>query len=807
MKLGGKFLTWLLFSASTLLAQKNETGTVAGSVFDPAANRPAAVVTVALRKTGGGTPLATAVTDKQGLFALENVPFGEYQVVYGYLGLESQESAMFSVTAQHRATDLGRLVITNTAIKMEQFAVSARRQAFENSIDRKVYNVGKDIQSATGSASDLLQNVPSVQVDIEGNVSLRGDDNVLILVDGKPSTLMNAANRATSLEQMPSDSIERIEVITNPSAKYKPDGTAGIINIVLKRQHEPGYSATIRANVGNDSRYSLGLTGNYHPGKYNFYGALNVRQDDRPRYTQENRTHPDPVTNLPLSTAQYTVERSRPLSRLVQAGVDDQVDADTKLGATVDYNYRTFFRTSTINNLSRNADGTVASDYDRDRTDPEWQKTVEFATTYQHGFAKEGQELSLELKHDRHWEQEDNHYADVYRTPVTPTSFDYTLIKPTETGTELTADYSQPFAKEAKLDAGYSLEGAKDDEDFHGGFLDPASGLWVVDPTTTNRFIYRDRIQALYATFGRPIGNFAYLAGLRAEFAEIDTDQVTTAVREQNNYLRLYPSLHLSYNLTDASQLQLNYSHRIHRPESDDLNPFPAYQDPYNLHAGNPQLLPEETHSVEAGYQYKKDDNSYLATLYYRQTYHAFTTVTRYIDSTTLLTTQENLATNRSGGLELVASGDLSHQITANFSSNIFYSEIDASNLGYSTNKSTIAWSAKLNASWHTSKSDMIQFNTNYTAKRLTPQGDRLPTFVANIGLKHDFKNKKTAFVLTVSDVFNSLKEETIINTPGLYDDIIRRRSSRIIYAGFVYSFGKASKKAKDDALQFDNQP
>ena len=271
-----------------------------------------------------------------------------------------------------------------------------------------------------------------------------------------------------------------------------------------------------------------------------------------------------------------------------------------------------------------------------------------------------------------------------------------------------------------------------------------------------------------------------------------------------NDYFRVYPSLHLSYNLTDTGQLQVNYSHRIHRPESEDLNPFPEFQDPYNLRAGNPQLRPEDTHSIEAGYQYRKDDTTYLAALYYRDTYHGFTTVTRYINSTTLLTTQENLASNRSGGLELAATTNFG-PASINFSSNIYRNQIDAANLGYSARKSTVAWDAKLNFSYHVAKTTLVQLNANYTATRLTPQGERRPTYIANIGLRHDLKDGKTALVLTVSDLFNSLKERSIIDTPILHEDVTRRRSARIVYAGLIYNFGKPVKKKKDDSLQFDN--
>ncbi len=803
----GIFAICLYILISSPLAAQNPTaGRIEGAVRDGASGVPLESAEITVTRVSRTGAVASGQSDHDGKFDLRNIPAGEYRVTVAHPGAAPLEIGPVAVDPEHRVVDLGQVRLVNDAIKLEQVEVSARRQTLDNSIDRKVYNVGKDLQSAAGSVSDLLQNVPSIQVDIDGNVSLRGNDSVLILIDGKPSTMMSAANRAVALEQMPADSIERIEVVTNPSAKYKPDGTAGIINIVRKRSHQPGYSATARVNIGNDGRYNVGVTGNYNPGKLNISGSFNLRQDDRPRSTHDERSHLDPSTNSTLSTVQDTKEQMRPLSRLAQLGADYNVDRDTKVGVSANYNLRTFHRTSTINNISRDAGGVLTGDYDRDRSDDEWQKTTETELTFQHSFAEEGREISGGLKQDRHWEQEDNHYEDVYRLPLGAPTFDYTLIKPTETGTEFTTDYSQPLPHEAKLETGVSLDADKDDMDFHGGFTDPVSGMTLVDPTTTNRFIYHDHIQALYATYGQPFGNFGVLAGLRFENATIDTDQVTTAVVDKTNYVRVYPTLHLRYNLSDLWQLQVNYSQRVRRPDSDDLNPFPEYQDPYNLRAGNPRLLPEETHSIESGIQYKKDETTYLATVYYRDTNHAFTTVTNYINSTVLLTTQENLSSNTSEGLEMAASGDLPRDISYNFSSNIYRSEVDARNLGYSANLSAIAWSAKLNLNWRASKSDAVQFNTNYTAKRLTPQGYRLPTYIANIGFKHDFADRKTSFVITLSDIFNSLKERTIINTPTLHDDVTRRRSSRIVYAGFVYTFGKVGKKRKDDTMQFDDK-
>jgi outer membrane receptor protein involved in Fe transport len=362
------------------------------------------------------------------------------------------------------------------------------------------------------------------------------------------------------------------------------------------------------------------------------------------------------------------------------------------------------------------------------------------------------------------------------------------------------------MAGDAKLEAGYAGEVGKDDTNFLAGYLDPVSGEWLVDTTETNRFIYRDSIQAVYATYGRPFGKFAFLAGLRLEDAFIDTNLVTTAVRNKSDYLRLYPTLHLTYDLTDTGQLVLNYSHRIHRPNVEDLNPFPEYQDPFNLYAGNPLLRPEETHSIEGGYQYHKDATTFLAAVYFRDTYNAFTTVSEYINSVTLLTTQENLSSNRSGGVELIMAAPIGRSVDLNLSANGYDNEVDASNLGYPGDRSSVGWDAKMSVEWRASKVDEFQLNQNYSGRRLTAQGYKLPNYVANVGYRHEFKGRNLAFVATVSDLFDSLKERTVIDTPILQDRLTRRRSTRIIYAGFVYTFGGPAKSKKDDLLQYDNQ-
>jgi outer membrane receptor protein involved in Fe transport len=801
MKLSSRVLliASFIFAGLARAETASTDGVVKGVVIDAASQRPVEYATVGIRAKSDGKTIRSAATDAKGAFDFEGLASGDYELVYGTIGAEHATTVPFAIDAQHRSQDLDKLALSaDGTVTLEKVGVSARKEAFYNSIDRKVYNVGKEVQSVTGTASDLLKNIPSVQVDIEGNVSLRGDSNVLVLVNGKPSTIMGR-NRAAVLEQMSADAIEKIEVITNPSAKYKPDGTAGIINLTLKRKQEAGYSGSVHVAVGNSRRANGSVSANFNPGRYNLYGTIGVRQDDRPRTVQDERAHLDAATNTMVSTSQRTTETSRPVSHIAQLGADFNASERTKLGAALNYNLRDLLRTSTVTSQSRDGTGTLTSDRDRQRTNPEFEKDVELTGTLQHSFPEDDRELSIELKRGRTTEQEDNDYANRFRLPVGAPTFERTLLRNIETNTEATADYSHPVGDRAKLELGYAFQDSRFDMDFHSSSLDAATNTWLPDPLRTNRFIYDSTVHAAYGTYARKIRSFGYLAGVRVEQTDTTANQVTTGSRGKTSYARVFPSLHLSYDLSETHQLQLNYSHRVHRPEGDDLNPFPEYQDPFNLRAGNPRLVPEEIHSIEAGWQYKNDETTYLATGYYRYRYHGMTEVARYIDATTLLTTKENLGISRAGGLELGATTRWKDRVGVNFSANVYRNEIDASNLGFSARRAATAWEAKLNASWDVTKATLVQFNSNYSAKRLTPQGYRLPSAVANVGLRHNLSDRKTALIVSLSDVFDSLKERTHIDTPSLRQDIVRRRSSRILYVGLIYNFGQPTKKQKNE--------
>jgi outer membrane receptor protein involved in Fe transport len=794
-----------VFIFSNLSAQKPLKGTITGTIVDKQTNQPIEFANVVLQKELDNTQITGTTTDAKGRFIIDKIADGKYKIVYSFIGYEQQETPIVNIADKNRTVNIGLLALAVSNQEIKDVVVVGERSTYTNSIDRKVFNVGKDVIGKTGSVSDLMQNVPSLAVDIDGNISLRGSENVMVLINGKPSALMGT-NRAAVLQQMPANSIERIEVITNPSAKFKPDGTSGIINIVLKKNKSLGLNGTIMANAGNEERYNGNVIANYNSGKINVFGSYSIRQDDRLRYTLDSRKRTDLVTNTINYTNMDAWEKARPLSHIINSGIDFKINDHNDIGVSANYNLRDQFKTGITTTQNEDQNHQLLNDLDRDRIDPEFEHNLEYAINYKHSFGKEGHELSVDYTSSTQKEQEDNHYTNISRLPVLSNTYDNTLIKQDGNESQLSVEYVNPLSETSKFEAGYILETRKNDMDFFGESLNPVSGLWEKDLVKSNRFIFNEYINVLYSTFEKKFGKFGMLGGLRAENALVKSHQVTTDSLLNNNYFKLYPSLHLSYNMDEAHELQLNYSHRIRRPEGDDMNPFPEYQDPYNLRIGNPRLKPEETHSVEFGFQYKNKATTITSTVYYRYTYNGMTSITKYLNDSVLLNTRVNLSKSSSAGFEFIVATTLAKIININFSSNTFYNTIDASSLGYSNNKSNISYLLKLNSSINLTKSSVVQLNTSYSSERLTPQGKQLASFVTNMGFRHEFLKKKAAFIFTVSDIFNSLRNNSVVDTPELYQKVIRSRSARMVYAGFSYTFGKQLKKSKENALKFDNQ-
>ena len=796
---GALFFSMLVLSRVRGLAQ--ESGSlVTGIVIEKLSKQPIEFATIQLLHPKDSTIIKTSVTDRKGKFLLDKISKGNFILVCSFIGYEK---IIMPVTVNQLRENVGSIEISILSKNMNEVVVISRKSLLNTSIDRKVYNVTQDIMAQSGSASDVLKNIPSVEVDIDGLVTLRGSSDVMILINGRPSPLMGKT-RAEVLQQLPANSIERIEVITNPSARYKPDGTSGIINIVMKKSLKGGLNGSAIANAGNKDRYNGSMSFNYKPGKLNLFTNYSIRQDRRIRLNNVNREYLDASGNTQSFYHESSQSPARPVSNLVTLGADYNLNEHNSVGISGNYHDRDQVKHDVAEKFFYDKNHLLTINYNRLRYDPEFEKEKDAKLYWQHNFPKEDHELRIEFNTSGSHEVEDNHYTNVYRFPLMPSVFDNTLIKQDNKQQEITADYTNPLSEDSKLEAGYNGSFNHTDMNFFGEYFDTIQRKFMKDIIKSNRFKYNESIQAVYATYQHSSGVFGYETGLRFEQALINSHLVTKDSSIKNQYFKVYPTLHFSYKLKNG-ELQLNYSKRVHRAEGDDLNPFPEYQDPRNLRAGNPKLLPEIIHSIEFGYKLQNNHFTFVPGLYYRYKLNGFTTVTLPVNDTVLLTTQQNLSNDKSTGLEFILSVKAGKFLTANLSSNFFYNQIDASDLGYSNKKSIVSMSNNFNVTATITKTTMWQISSNYRSARLTPQGKVFGSFVFNTGLRQDLFKKKLSVTLAASDLFNSLKQKSELNTVYLKQIVIGRRDARIIYLGISYRFGKMVKKQSEEKFQFDN--
>lgn len=690
-------------------------------------------------------------------------------------------SAAFGQEATSKASS-GQAAPTNAIV------VTGTQPYTQNLIDRKVYNVSKDLQSGSGSAADVLKNIPSVDVDAQGGVSIRGDSNVQILIDGKPSTAMSARTRADALEQLSASSIDHIEVITTPGAQYKAEGSGGIINIVMKRSHSAGASGNVHASAGTDGSFALEGAATDHTGPWTFSGNIGLRRDVRWRPSSDHRIDVDP------SGQQTTVEQDGlftgpRLARTIAGTVDYDATLRDRLSAHGSYTHRTGTPHLDQTNIIEDAAGVPTTEYHRYATGHEDEVDSEASASYRHQFAGEDHQFTLNLRRGESVENENRLFHSLYDVPAGLQEIDEQFPRADELQRELTAEYTRPVGK-GKLLIGYDRE--RDDDDYRnrGIFIDPVTMASRIDPSRTNRFHYRQIVDAGYLNYDGPIGTkLALTAGLRLESTSIATNQIDLGLRHHSSYFKAYPSAHLEYDLADGQKLRLGYSRRTVRPDPEDLNPYPVFSDPLNERTGNPNLKPEVIDAVEAACERDSKLGSFDVTAFLRRTANEFTVITQPISPTVILTTRENLGSSTAVGLEASAQGKLSRAVAYRLNGSVFRDEINASNLGYRQLRAAVVTDMKAGLDIDLTKHDLFQVDANYRGKRLTAEGYRLSSFVTDIGFRHDFPNRMAA-TLAVSDLFDSRKDRIFLSASNLQETTVRRNGGRRISLALTLPFG-----------------
>lgn len=679
---------------------------------------------------------------------------------------------------------------------VEGVTVTATPQEYRSSIDRKTYSVANDLQAQTGSIADALRNVPSVEVDVQGNVSLRGDQSVTILIDGRPSGMLKGDGRGDALLTMPADQIDRVEVMTNPSAAFTPEGSGGIINLITKKNRKPGTSGNVRANIGTDGAYSGGVSGAYNSEKLTVSGDASIRhnENDSASTTERQRLVGDEWLQS-RTAASGQSERDGANAR---ATVEYNLDAKSEL--TGEVRYRDMGMSSTGVEVRSGDDGAYRrvgeQAFDRSGT--------ELSAGYRRSFSGTDHEFTVDLSREWNKGERTSRFARTDQVPDAPDEFEDIANQTDMIETNFKAEYKRPLPDEAKMVVGYEYELDENDYDNRGA-RGPTEGSTVIDPALTNRFLYDQQVQSLYGTYERPFGDLTVQAGLRLEQVDVDTNQVTSGIVASNDYFRAYPSLHLGYELDDNNTIRASYSHRVRRPRPEDLNPYRIYIDPFNYREGNPNLEPQETHSWELGWEYRKGQTFYNATAFYRKSFNGVTDVVRDLGNGVLLTTKENLDEGQSGGVELTVNGRLTPTLTYNASTTFSWQQIDASQLGFDDDRSGWSVGGRANLNWQPTSKDFFQASAQVMGKRLQAQGYSEPTGMLNLGYRRKV-NDKLSVVLTANDVLDSFKMRNVVDTPILREETEREMRGRTIMVGFTYALGGNGQRQqrRDQGFDFD---
>jgi outer membrane receptor protein involved in Fe transport len=679
-----------------------------------------------------------------------------------------------------------------------EVVVTGGAPTLQTSIDRRSYDVGKDLQAQSGSISDALRNVPSVEVDVQGNVSLRGDPNVTILIDGKPSGQFQGDNKAQALQSLPASQIERVEVITNPSAEFRSEGTGGIINLVSKKAKGAGPTGSAKLSVANRLRRVASLTGGYNSSRLSLSGDLSYRHDEQRQQGLEDRFRLDPAGGFDEIRQTSTLELPIDITS-ARGSLDFDADAKTRLSLETHGAYVDFHLSGPSRFTSFDPSARLVSDFARDLDIRQRRGAGEVSASLRRKLDDKGQEFSASLSYEVINDDRVRAGHAVSFTPAAPDAFDRQDLDYDQRHTELKADYVRPMGEGTTFKAGVDLEGY-DNSYGNQGFRGATLNALGPDAALTNLFLFDEKLSQAYVTYEQPFGDLTVLAGLRAEDVRIDLDQRTQGRTDHNNYTKLYPSLHLAWKLSDERKLTASYSHRVQRPDPLQFNTFRFLLDPLNLQAGNAHLKPQETHSYELGYEYRATPAVYLATLYYRDNFNGFANVVQDIGNGVFLNTVENVAKSRQAGVELVASGKLAKTVTYNVSANLYWTELGPQPLGSPETRTAVSATGRGNLSWQATPKDLVQLNGFLNGKRLTPQGSLEPFGAINLGYRHKVTDQ-LALVVTAQDILHTIRLRQVIDTPVLKSRLTSDIDSRQLYVGFTWTFGGG--RARDPGFEF----
>jgi iron complex outermembrane recepter protein len=794
-------LLLFLFPVSLLQSQN----TISGTIKDGRNDKPLEFAQVALMEVSDSALVTGGITNMQGEFAIETSRRGEFLLRLSFIGYEEQ---WLPITVVSGNNDTGEIQLSSAAHQLGEVEVSAAAMLFRSEADRRIFNVEQMTVADGGTAIQLLETLPSVQVDEEGRISLRGSGNILIYINGRP-TNMTADDTESVLEQYPANAIKEVELITNPSARYEAEGVGGIINIILKDERHYGFNGQVTMSSGTGNKYSAGFNMNYRMNNWNFNTSYSGQY--REMWEMNNSFRQNfAIGRTPVIDQDYYTENWR-RSHLLRAAAEYNLNRNTsaRLYGNVNMQNRDRERLYNIRNLDQAmvTDSIYVRNLNEDQSQVNYETGLDFVWQNDNETRfRAAATLSIN-------DQDRIEYFDQTQTYFNTSPHDQVQVNQfysrPQTGNMLVlqADFDFNPLEDTRLETGLRAELRFDDRSQHFGQISPLSGdtlsIVINGLPVTNAFNYNRNIYAAYASFADNRNRLSYLLGIRAEYTLLenwqdfglssgflDDDNFTPGrdITNRDHHFGLFPSVFLSYSLSENQDIQANYSRRIRRPWAGSMSPFLNAQDFYNLRLGNPYLQPQHTDNFELNYIRSWSNYMFTGGVFHRYTTNGFTRLFVLFDQGSMVT-WTNANTQNSTGAEIINYFTFANNFDATLTTNFFHSQVSGEVEGRAYSNSNYSWNMNLMSNYNIRGWFSTQLSANYWGPRVIPQGSINPVFSMNIGLRRNVLNNQGTISLNLSDVFNTRKFAMEINDPQFYQLREFTRESRIFTLSFTYRF------------------
>ncbi len=804
------FLFASLFILFFTKASAQKDISITGTVLDQETGQPLEYATLVVQSVENPEKVTGGITDIDGKFNVAAAP-GEYNLRVEYI---SYTSYILNNQELSKSIDLGTIRLSIDATQLEGVEVIGEKTTVEVRLDKKVYNIGKDLTNSGATISDALDNIPSVTVDVDGAVALRGNGNVRILINGRPSALAGFGS-TDALRQLPADAIEKVEVITSPSARYDAEGTAGILNIVLKKEKTRGLNGTINTTVGFPEAASLTANLNLRREKYNVFTTLGYSYREPPGNGFADNTY------LRDESAFDRIIEERDINR-INSGFNLNLGIEYFLTETSSLTASAFARTNDGEDITSNiATGIVGTEINRVtlrvEDEQEEEKSAQFSLNYNNDFNTEGHKLTVDLQLSYNEQFQPTPIVENQTFPSTVPIANLN-IRDLEFQNEYLAqvDYVLPMG-DAQFEAGYRGNWEQADQDFYlEEELDLGSGVFVPNLGLINRFVFNQNVNSFYTQYGDKFGDFSFLAGLRLENTQLkgavsgaDVGGLQESIGEgidinfDKNYLGLFPTLNLIFELAENENITLGYNRRINRPRGRFINPFPSFSSRTNIFQGNPDLDPAFANAFDLGYLKRWEKLTLTSSIYYQKETNSFE---RVQEETGEITTDGiviirsipiNLSTNERVGAELGLLYNPTKWLRLNGSFNFFEFNSEGEFNGVDFGAKNTSWFSRFSSKVTLPGKIDWQTNAFYRGPTNNAQTKNEGIFSLNLALSKDILKDNGTLALNVSDLLNSRKRISSTQTPFFTSESEFQWRERQITLSFVYRINQNKKRGE----------